>query len=432
MADNPLTMALGKSLPRITEKVRSEKLEQKRKDIGASMASIFENAGTNDIEKTRDLADLFASEGMLDKSLELNQVASKTEYERETLKDQLDRKEGIDYLNAVSKVGLTMTTSSFVDAMKSGTFDPSKIESSDLVVKTKDGGKVFTSSGWVLDDEGKRVFTNGVQVYAPGSKQPVYVPNRDIQGKIVSAKQPLTVDARKSLYQTKSDIKMDEFWKKEKGAVTADFFNTYKKGINAERNKSISDLTEIDQAIKKAPDRVATFGIITSIIARQLGKEVGALSEGDLKRVAGNQSVPASLQRKWNKLTKGQTLNPGDIEDFRSFIADSISIQTDFMNNDAETFGLSRSLESEGALNAKFIQDNLKSQFKFDFTDTTTDKTKKSVIKPRTKTIAELTKLYEESTGKKPDESTIERLKKLATFEGTTFDEELIHLRKLQ
>lgn len=422
MSDNPLVMALGRSLPRLAERARVEKQKKEQIELGQSIQSIFAGGGS-DTEKMHSIADMFASKGMVDQAVSIHSKASEVKYNREQMKQRLDRQQGQDYLNAIKNSGLKMTTKGFLSAWKDGVFDPSKVRGTDLVVNTKDGGKIFESSGWVLNEDNKKVFTEGVQVYNPGDKSPTYYPNRDSQGKIVEAKQPLTTEDWKARYQAKSDVQMKQFWAKEKSKTTNDFFNKYKGGINADRNESVSTLSEISSAIEKAPNRPATYGIITSIIARQLGKEVGALSEGDLKRVAGSQSVPARITRTFGKMIKGQALNPDDLTDFKDYIADSINIQKQFLLNDVESYSRSADAVSQGELSSDFLRQNLSQQLDFEF-DLEQDAevrrreiTEDPPAEIQEQTFEEPTSLdeavvrYKEITGREPSEKVLKKMR---------------------
>jgi hypothetical protein len=70
----------------------------------------------------------------------------------------------------------------------------------------------------------------------------------------------------------------------------------------------------------------ASIGPFYSYIAKSVGKDAGALSEGDIQRAVGDPGIAAQLYRWYNKRGdifngKGQ-FSEGDLKDFRGLLQD--------------------------------------------------------------------------------------------------------------
>jgi hypothetical protein len=111
--------------------------------------------------------------------------------------------------------------------------------------------------------------------------------------------------------------------------VNLQVFNTNRARFDAdpvvkEAKKTMDSLGNISAILES--DNPASIGILFGNIAKGLGKEAGALTEDDIKRVVGDPGYAASLYRWYNKKLdfingKGK-LSDKDVKDFRGLLKD--------------------------------------------------------------------------------------------------------------
>lgn len=120
--------------------------------------------------------------------------------------------------------------------------------------------------------------------------------------------------------------------------------------------ETLGEITRFKSAISQ--DNAAFTGLMTSIAAKTIGRETGALNEGDVGRATGDPSAWARVKRVAKKATLG-TLTDSDKKDFLELLDVSQKVAQAQFDAGQETYRNQARKRLPARVTDKFINDSL-------------------------------------------------------------------------